>query len=163
MGASFLISTATAARYNPAVQGMQTRLSEYQWRDNIPMVGLHGVVSRPLPGVQLAVMMQDSDPNKAVCIGVHDPRFYLAGLPDGTVGLAHHLGATVLFYGDRIEVQGATMPIQLLNCVRPHQRRPRSDRRGYRDGRRCCGPPQHTHPFRSAGRHVGPAQRLISR
>ena len=97
MGARVVLATAIASKDNEAIQGMQARLSPYQVRDNVAMVGLHGVVSRPLPGAQLTVLQQDGDPTKSVCVGVHDPRHYQTGLADGVVGTAHHLGASVLF------------------------------------------------------------------
>ena len=112
---SFVLAPVVASRDNPAVQGLQMRLSPYQLPGNVPVVALHGIVSRPLPGAQGVVLMRDGDPSNAVCIGHNDPRHFMAGLPDGTVGIAHHLGAHVLLFDDRIEVDGGGKPVLVKN------------------------------------------------
>ena len=117
MDTRVVLAEAQLSQDNPTIQGMQTKLSQYQVKDNVPMFGLHGTVSRPLPGAHMAVLYQDGDPSKAVCLAVNDPRYFISGLPDGTVGTAHHGGASILFYADRIEIQGAALPIKLLNCA----------------------------------------------
>jgi phage gp45-like len=113
---SFVLASATASKDNAAIQGMQAQLSPYQVRDNIPMFALHGVISRPLPGACMVVLYQGGNPSKAACVGVNDPRYYLSGLPDGTVGLAHHLGASVLFYADHIQIEANGKPVTLANA-----------------------------------------------
>lgn len=116
MTMTMVLGTAIQSKDNPAAQGMQIRLSEYQVRDNVPMLSLHGIVSRPLPGAHVAVMMQRDNPSTAIGIAVNDVRYYKAGLPDGTVGLAHHLGAHVLAFDDRIEVDGGGKPVVVKNA-----------------------------------------------
>lgn len=113
---SIVIATAGISKQNTAIHGMQAQLSQYQDRDNIPMFALHGVISRPLPGAKLAVVFGGGDPSKALCLGVNDPRYHLQGLADGVVGLAHHPGGSVLFHGDRIEVQAAGKPVLIANA-----------------------------------------------
>ena len=115
-GVTMVIGTAQVSHDNPAVQGMQVRLSQYQVRGNVPMFGLHGIVSRPLPGAQVAVVHRDGDPCNAVGIGVNDTRYYRQGLPDGTVGLDHHEGAHALLFSDRIEVDGAGKKVVVTNA-----------------------------------------------
>jgi len=113
---SIVIATAGISKNNAAINGMQAQLSQYQDRDNIPMFALHGVISRPLPGAKMAVLFGGGDPSKALCLGVNDSRYHLQGLADGVVGLSHHLGASVLFHGDRIEVQAGGKPVVIANA-----------------------------------------------
>lgn len=105
-GVAMSVATALVSKDNPAVQGMQLRLSQYQVRSNVPMFGLHGLISRPLPGAQVVVLHGSGDPSNAVGIGVNDPRHYRPGLPDGAVGLGHHQGGTVLLTEGKIELHG---------------------------------------------------------
>ena len=111
-----VLATAGSSKDNSTIHGMQAQLSQYQLRSNVPMIALHGVISRPLPGAQLAVISPGGDPSQAVCIGVNDPRYYLQGLPDGCVGVAHHLGASILFYADHIQIEGNGAPIVIANA-----------------------------------------------
>jgi len=112
-----IVGAATGASVQgKSIHGLQASLS-YQLLPSVPMVALHGIISRPLPGADAVLLFHENDPSNAVCIGVNDPRYHLADLPDGCVGVAHHLGATVLFYSDRIELQGAAAPVRLLNCA----------------------------------------------
>lgn len=116
VGMSFVIASAVASKDNNAVQGQQLRLSPYQTRGNVPMFGLHGIVSRPLPGSQVVALMRNGDPETAVGIGVNDGRYYLMGLPDGTVGLSHHQGAHALFFADRMEIDGGGKLVVVKNA-----------------------------------------------
>ncbi len=112
-----IVGAATGASVpGKSIHSMQASLP-YQLLPNVPMAALHGIVTRPLPGADAVLMFHENDPSNAVCIGVNDPRYHLPDLPDGCVGVAHHLGASILFYTDRIEVQGAAAPIRLLNCA----------------------------------------------
>jgi phage gp45-like len=108
MTMTMVLGTALKSKDNQAAQGMQIRLSAYQVRDNVPMFGLHGVVSRPLPGAQVAVVMDRDNPSIALGIAVNDPRHYRGDLPDGTVGLGHHLGGAVLLLNDGTIVSSVT-------------------------------------------------------
>lgn len=112
----FVQGTLTESKDGTAIQGYQVRLSPYQVRDNIPMFGLHGIISRPLPGAQALVLYQGGDPSNAACVAVNDQRHYMPALADGVVGLAHHGGAHVLFLGDRIEVQANGQPVNIANA-----------------------------------------------
>ena len=115
-GMTMTLATLTVSKDNAAVQGQQVRLSAYQVRDNVPVIGLHGVVSRPLPGAQAVVLYNGQDPSNAVIIGHNDPRYYIEGLPDGTVGNAHHQGAHVLIFADRIEIDGGGRNVVVQNA-----------------------------------------------
>jgi phage gp45-like len=112
---NFGIAILGSPKDNDAIQGMQFQLP-YQLRNNVPMVGLHGIVSRPLPGAQGVVLFRGGNPSNAVCIGTNDPRHYRAGLPNGVVGLAHHLGASFLIYSDRTEVDGGGKLVVVKNA-----------------------------------------------
>lgn len=115
-GTAMLLGTLTTSKDNATVQGGQVRMSQYQVRSNVPMFALHGIVSRPLPGAQVAMLHHAGDPGNAVGVGVNDPRYYKRGLADGTVGLDHHAGGHVLLFDDRIEVDGAGKLVIVKNA-----------------------------------------------
>ncbi len=115
-GTAMVLGTLTTSKDNATVQGGQVRMSQYQVRSNVPMFALHGIVSRPLPGAQVAMMHHAGDPGNAVGVGVNDPRYYKQGLADGTVGLAHHQGAHLLMFDDRIEVDGNDKAVTVQNA-----------------------------------------------
>jgi phage gp45-like len=115
MTTTMVIANATLGVDKHTIQGMQASWP-YTVRQNIPMFGLHGDVSRPLPGAQLVLLLPNGDPTRAVCIGHNDPRYYASGLPDGCVGKVHHMGHSILLYSDRIEIQGGGKPVVIKNA-----------------------------------------------
>ena len=94
----------------------QVRLSQYELFHSIPILGVHGQVSEPLPGADAVLLFQGRDRSNPILVGHGDQRYRLRDQAGGTLGWAHHLGHSLLLTAAGIEVDGHGLPVTVRNA-----------------------------------------------
>lgn len=105
----------TAVSEKSGTQMLQVKLGSDETRDNTPRRAEYGFASSPLPGAQVIAIFMGGDRSNGAVIATDDPRYRLAGMKGGEVGMYDDLGQCVYLTRSGIVIKGAGLPINVQN------------------------------------------------
>jgi phage baseplate assembly protein V len=111
-GAGTVKATSSAG---PALLA-QVTMGPQEMRDDVPVLGLAGVVSHPLPGSDCMVLFPGGNRGNAVVIAHGNKQYQRRSTRPGDLGFAHHGGWSVMLTPDGITVDGGGKPVTVRNA-----------------------------------------------
>lgn len=100
------------------IQGVQVNLMDGVTRDGVERFQNYGYTSNPHPGAEAIVVSIGGNQDHGIAIAVDDRRYRFTGLREGEVALYDDLGQKVYLTRDGIVIDGAGLPMNIVNV--PH-------------------------------------------
>ena len=117
---SLMVSRAVVALVDDSLkmQGLQVNLLANVTRDGVERFQNYGFTSNPHPGAEAIVVSVGGNQDHGIAIVVDDRRYRLIGLAEGEAVLSDDLGQKVHLTRNGIVINGAGLPVTVLNT--PH-------------------------------------------